>query len=293
LKIRLGSRGSKLALAQTNYVLASLKEAYPEHDYEVVVIKTAGDRIQNKPLDQIGTKGLFVREIEEKIIQGDIDLGVHSMKDMPVELPKDLIFVRAWKREDPRDVLILKKAKSFSELPDRATLATGSRRRIFQLKQVRPDLNFVGIRGNIDTRLKKMEAEAIDGLVLAAAGLHRLGLREIITQYLEPEIVIPAPAQGALALEIHRENKILFKMLNALGDQIEEQKILAERTFLKQIEGGCHIPAGAICTEEQGVFKLKAFLGEEDTGKIRRVELEGKEPQKLGEKAAILLSEMG
>ena len=186
MKYIIGSRGSRLALIQTKYVQEKLAKAYPEHTFEIQIIKTKGDKIQNKPLDKIGGKGLFVKEIEEKIISGEIHMGVHSMKDMPAEQPSGLVFAHAWKREDPRDVLILREAVSLEELPQHAVIGTGSRRRAFQLLQLRKDLRITGIRGNVDTRIKKMQEEQLDGIVLAAAGLHRLGRTSLITQYFEP-----------------------------------------------------------------------------------------------------------
>ena len=213
MKYIIGSRGSRLALIQTKYVQEKLAKAYPEHTFEIQIIKTKGDKIQNKPLDKIGGKGLFVKEIEEKIISGEIHMGVHSMKDMPSTPAKGLVFTKVWKREDPRDVLILRTAKHLSELREDAVIATGSKRRAFQLLKLRPDLQIINIRGNVDTRLRKMEEQQLDGIVLAAAGLKRLGMEDVITQYLAPEDMISAPAQGALALEVREDQKELQKML--------------------------------------------------------------------------------
>ena len=196
MNYRIGTRGSKLALAQAEYVRDRLAEAYREDTFEIRVIKTKGDRVLDKPLHEIGDKGLFVREIEEQLLDGEVDLGVHSMKDMPSYPADGLKFTKAWKREDARDVLILRRAKTLEELPFGAVIGTGSRRREFQLKKLRPDINVINIRGNVDTRLRKMEEEKLDGIVLAAAGLHRLGMQEKITCYLETEQMIPAPAQG-------------------------------------------------------------------------------------------------
>ena len=169
MKYIIGSRGSRLALIQTKYVQEKLAKAYPEHSFEIEVIKTKGDKIQNKPLDKIGGKGLFVKEIEEKIISGEIHMGVHSMKDMPSTPAKGLVFTKSWKREDPRDVLILRTASNLSDLRKGAVIGTGSKRRAFQLLKQRPDLKIVNIRGNVDTRLRKMEEQELDGIILAAA----------------------------------------------------------------------------------------------------------------------------
>ena len=184
MNVIIGTRGSKLALAQAEYVKNRLQKHYPQNSYELKIISTKGDREQKKALDQIGDKGLFVREIEQELLDGTISLAVHSMKDMPAEQPSGLVFAHAWKREDPRDVLILREAVSLEELPQHAVIGTGSRRRAFQLLQLRKDLRITGIRGNVDTRIKKMQEEQLGGIVLAAAGLHRLGRTSLITQYL-------------------------------------------------------------------------------------------------------------
>ena len=188
MKIKIGTRGSKLALAQSNYVLEKLKERFPENDYELVVIKTTGDLDQNRPLDALGSKGIFTDEIEKALLSGEIQLAVHSMKDMPDTLKDGLIFADPWDREDARDVLILNDAKSLDELPSGANVATGSKRRSYQLLALRPDINVFPIRGNIDTRIRKLreglpDGTKLDGIVLAAAGLKRLGLESEISQY--------------------------------------------------------------------------------------------------------------
>lgn len=219
MEYRIGTRGSKLALTQAEYVCGRLTEAFPEDTFEIQVIKTKGDVILDKPLHEIGDKGVFVKEIEEKLLAGEIQIAVHSMKDMPSSPAPGLMFTKAWKREDPRDVLILREKKSLQELPQGAVIGTGSKRREFQLKRLRPDLRVVGIRGNVDTRIRKMEEEKLDGILLAAAGLRRLGMEDRITQYLEPEEMISAPAQGILALEICEGEQKLLKMLNRLSDE--------------------------------------------------------------------------
>ena len=219
MKIIVGTRGSKLAVTQTNWVINKLKEKHPEVEFETKIIKTKGDLIQNVSLDKIGDKGLFVKEIEQQLIDGQIDMAVHSMKDMPSTPAKGLVFTKSWKREDPRDVLILRTAKHLSELQEGAVIATGSKRRAFQLLKLKPDLQIINIRGNVDTRLRKMEEQQLDGIVLAAAGLKRLGMEDVITQYLAPEDMISAPAQGALALEVREDQKELQKMLDVFCDE--------------------------------------------------------------------------
>ncbi len=280
----IGTRGSKLALVQTNYVIDKLKKAYPEDTFEVVIIKTTGDVEQKKALDKIGSKGIFVKEIEEGLLSGRIHMAVHSMKDMPEEPEPGLIFAKIWSREDPRDVLILKNASSLEELPKGAVIGTGSKRRKYQLLKLRPDLQVVGIRGNIDTRLRKLYEGApvelskdfgeqgiqrtLDGIVLAAAGIKRLGREKEITQYLSSEEMIPAPAQGALALELPEDAPELRKKLDALSDDETDLCVNVEREFLKQIGGNCHLPVGAYCDIVDDQLRLRAMFGNEDGSKL-------------------------
>jgi hydroxymethylbilane synthase/uroporphyrinogen III methyltransferase/synthase len=280
--IKVGTRGSKLALAQTNYVIDKLKEHYPEHEYRAVVIKTTGDLDLNRPLDAIGSKGIFVDEIEKALLSGEIQMAVHSMKDMPSELAEGLIFAKAWEREDPRDVLILKNAKSLKDLKNGANIATGSKRRSFQLLQLRPDLNICPIRGNIDSRLRKLEeglpdGTELDGIVLAAAGLRRLGLSEHITEYLDADAVVPAPAQGTLAIELAEKDIELLDMVNSLSDKKTEEAVFLERGFLKAIGGDCHVPVGAYAEAGDDGYTLIALFGNEDGSRLAKTVVTGKE----------------
>ena len=261
----IGTRGSKLALAQAEYVCSRLAEVYREDSFEIRVVKTKGDLVLDKPLHEIGDKGLFVKEIEEKLFDGEVDIAVHSMKDMPSFPADGLMFAKPWKREDPRDVLILREVGTIEELPYGAVIGTGSRRREFQLKRLRPDLNVVNIRGNVDTRLRKMEEEKLDGIVLAAAGLHRLGMQDRITRYLEVEEMIPAPAQGILALEVRKGEDKLLTMLNALSDRETEDAAEVERGFLQNIGGDCHVPVGAVLEKWQS-----AVIGLEPCSEMKR-----------------------
>jgi hydroxymethylbilane synthase/uroporphyrinogen III methyltransferase/synthase len=284
--IKVGTRGSKLALAQTAYVIEKLKEAYPDESFETVVIRTTGDRHGEVSLDAIGTKGVFVDAIEEALIGGEIQMAVHSMKDMPDETAEGLVFAKPWKREDPRDVLILREAASLAALPPHAVIATGSKRRAFSLMRLRPDLNIVPIRGNIDTRIRKMHEQKLDGIVLAAAGLKRLGRESEITQYLSVEEMIPAPAQGVLAIELRADDTALLAKVNALSDAKTEREVRAERGFLKGIGGDCHLPIGAFAdTAEDGTLTLRALFGSADGSSLKTVVLSGADPDLLGEKA--------
>lgn len=287
MKYVIGTRGSRLALAQASHVRDRLKEAYPENDFEIRIIKTRGDVVTDRPLHQIGDKGVFVKEIEERILSGEVDIGVHSMKDMPARPAPGLAFARAWKREDPRDVLILREKKSLQELPPGAVIGTGSRRRELQLKRLRPDLKVAGIRGNVDTRLRKMEEQRLDGLLLAAAGLHRLGMADRITEYLEPDRMVPAPAQGVLALEIREGDEDVKRLLNALGDGETEAAVAAERGFLQRIGGDCHIPVGAVCSRmPDGRLLFRAMFGKKNGDRLAFARVCGSDPARLAEEAA-------
>ena len=300
MRYYVGTRGSKLALVQTNYVIDRLKEAYPEDEFESVVIKTTGDIQADRQLDKIGSKGIFVKEIEEELADGRIQLAVHSLKDMPEEPEAGLTFAKAWKREDSRDVLVLKNAKTLDELPQGAVIGTGSKRRKYQLLKLRPDLKVVGIRGNIDTRLRKLyegelvcESEAalsagaektvddiakeelgtnrlmLDGIVIAAAGITRIGRAEEISQYMSVDEIIPAPAQGTLALELRADNAELLAKLNALADEDTDRCVQMERAFLKQIGGDCHTPVAAYCDiNDRGELELRAMYGSEDGSQL-------------------------
>lgn len=287
MKYMVGTRGSKLAVAQTSGVCEALGRAYPEHEFEIKIIKTKGDLIQDRPLDQIGDKGVFVKEIEEQLLSGEVQIGVHSMKDMPAFPAQGLEFAQAWEREDPRDALILREAASLEELPPGAVIGTGSRRREVQLKRLRQDLRVVNIRGNVDTRLRKMEEQKLDGIVLAAAGLHRLGKKALITRYLDPEEMIPAPAQGVLALEIRAGDVALKQMLDGLKSGETSLAVAAERGFLAEMGANCHMPVGAYCHRlADGSFRLLAMFGREEGQEFKTANLTGTDPVALGERAA-------
>lgn len=277
MKIIVGTRGSKLALSQTNWVIDELKKQNPDIDFEVKIIKTKGDLIQNIALDKIGDKGLFVKEIEEKLINKEIDIAIHSMKDMPSNLPEELKFSYVPKREDIRDVLVLKEGYTcIDDLPKGATIGTGSKRRKYQLLKYRPDLNIVPIRGNVDTRIRKIQEENLDGVVLAAAGMHRLGLKDKISYYLPIDIVVPAPAQGALAIEVRKNEPNIDKVIKSIEDIDTYRQIKAERGFLDEINGSCHIPIGAYCIIEGESIKLIGLLGDEQGQSLVIKSIEGK-----------------
>lgn len=289
MKIIVGSRGSTLALTQTNWVIEALKEKNPYIDFEIKVIKTKGDIIQNVSLDKIGDKGIFVKEIENELLEGKIDIAIHSMKDMPSEVPKGLKFTPSPQREDYRDVLILRDGLgSLDDVPKGGKIGTGSKRRKFQLLNHRPDLQIVPIRGNVETRIKKIETERLDGVILAAAGVIRMGLAHRISEFIDESIVLPAPAQGALAIEIKRDREDLEEIINAIEDRDTNVQIKAERSFLKAVNGGCHIPVGALCRINKNEIILDGLLGKEDGSNIIRKRISGKlgEEELLGKKLA-------
>lgn len=292
MKVVVGTRGSKLALTQTNWVIEALRRQYPHITFETKIIKTKGDLIQNKPLDKIGDKGLFTKEIEIELLNGDIDFAVHSMKDMPSQLPEGLEFAVSPRREDARDALILKPGyESLDDLPQGAVIATGSKRRKYQLLAYRPDLKIVPIRGNVDTRLRKMEEQELDGVVLAASGLHRLGLNKKITCYLPSSIMLPAPAQGILAIEVRKDDVRIKDLIKVLEDPITTIQMTAERAFMDAINGGCHMPIGAYCEVVGSELRMLGLFGDEEGNKLVVKELSGPvgTEKELGEELARVL----
>lgn len=285
MKLVVGTRGSNLALVQTNWVVEQLKKNNPNIEFEIKIIKTKGDLIKDLPLDKIGDKGLFVKEIEKSLLDKEIDIAVHSMKDMPSYLPEGLKFAHSPRREDPRDALIFREGyKTLEDLPQGAKIGTGSKRRKYQLLKHRPDLEIVPIRGNIETRIKKIETENLDGVVLAASGLRRAGLEEKIDYYIPTDIMLPAPAQGILALEIREDDKETEKIIDSIKDNITKVQIDAERGFLIGVNGSCHIPMGAYCEVDGEKITLTGLYGDGDGKKIVIQSKEGTlaDAQKIG-----------
>ncbi len=264
MKVTIGSRGSSLALKQSEEVKNKLLEADPGLDIEIEVISTKGDRILDRPLNQIGDKGLFTKEIEEKLLDGSIDLAVHSMKDMPSVLKEGLIFAGTIAPEDNRDCLVFNHGyTSLDKLSYGAVVGTGSPRRRTQLLKYRPDLKVVGIRGNIETRLKKMVDENMDAIVLASAGLKRLGLEEKIGQYLDVSVMVPACSQGILALQVKNDSWLL-PYLEKIADANGTQRMELERLFLETVGGSCHMPIGANVQFIKDGIELYCVLGNEE-----------------------------
>jgi hydroxymethylbilane synthase len=286
MKIVVGTRGSNLALTQTNMVINELKENHPNIEFEVKIIKTKGDILNNIPIDKIGGKEIFIKEIEKELLDGTIDMAVHSMKDMPGELPEGLKLSFTPKREDCRDILILKEGiRDIDDIPIGGKIGTGSKRRKYQILKYRQDLEIVGIRGNIETRIKKIETEDLDGVILAAAGVNRLGL-ELSDRifYLDKDVVLPSPTQGILAIEIRENDSKLHNILESISHTETEIQSRAERAFLKGVGGSCHIPVGAYCNVMDKEIYLEGLLGTEDGSILIRKSVEGNldSPEELG-----------
>jgi hydroxymethylbilane synthase len=292
--IRIGTRGSALALAQTNWVKGKLAERYPELCVEVVTIKTTGDRFLNTPMKAIAGKGIFVKEIEEALLRKEIDLAVHSMKDLPTEMTAGLTIAAIPEREDARDALVSASGKALKDLPAGARIGTGSLRRQAQILHCRADLSVVPIRGNMDTRLRKMDAGKVDGLVMAAAGLKRLGLEKRITEYLAEEICLGAVAQGALGLQT-REDDAAGGLLAFLRHAPTTLEVRTERAFLARLGGGCQLPVGARAWAARDGLRLTAVIAQPDGRKVFREESEGRaeEAEALGTALAERLLSLG
>lgn len=279
-KIIIASRDSKLALIQAKWVQDKLKDFVQE--VEIRPIVTKGDRILDQALSKIGDKGLFTKELETELLAGTVDLAVHSMKDLPTQLPQGLEIIATSQREDIRDVLCFK--QNFQSINQVRTIGTSSLRRIAQLRYHYPHLNFVDIRGNLETRLRKLDQDSnIDAIVLAAAGLHRLGLESRIGEYLDPQIILPAVGQGALAIEIASDRDELKDFLRSiLNSTRDELLIKAERSFLRTVEGGCQLPIGVYSSFDNSTIKLQARLLSLDAKQQISESISGQEAEKLG-----------
>ncbi|AUJ26117.1 hydroxymethylbilane synthase [Virgibacillus dokdonensis] len=293
-KLVVGSRRSNLALTQTNWVINQLKQAGVENDFEVKKIVTKGDRILDVTLSKVGGKGLFIKEIEEAMYNKEIDLAVHSMKDMPSTMPEGLIITTIPEREDHRDAFISKGNIRLKDLPNGAIVGTSSLRRAAQIQAVRPDVTIKWIRGNIETRIRKLKEEDYDAIVLAVSGLKRVGLSEtLITEYLEPDVCVPAVGQGALAIECRADDDELKKLLATLHDEDTARTVTAERTFLHLLEGGCQVPIGGYAYLQGETIVLTAFVGTPDGKTVLKEVVQGSDPEAVGRKAATLLQNRG
>lgn len=271
----LGTRGSKLALQQSEWFQSRIHHVAPDVRVALRKIQTSGDKILDVPLAKIGGKGLFVKEIEEALLAGEIDLAVHSMKDVPAQLPDGLDILCVPPREDARDALISRDGRSFKDLAQGATVGTASLRRQAQLLNARPDLRIEMLRGNLDTRLRKLKEGQFDAIVLAAAGLHRLSWAQEITEYLDPIVSLPAIGQGALGIEGRSDDQFVRSILERLNDPATSTTVIAERAFLRRLEGGCQVPIAAYATLSDGQLILDGLVAGLDGKTIIRDQLRG------------------
>ena len=269
-KLVVGTRSSQLALWQADFVIGELAKKYPELVVEKRLMTTKGDKILNAPLAKIGGKGLFTKELETAMLEGEIDIAVHSLKDMPVVVPEGLVITAITQRADPGDAFVSPKYKSFQQLPAGAKVGTSSLRRKAQLLHARPDLQIEDLRGNVNTRLRKMEEENFDGIILACAGLKRLGFGDKIRQVLPQTMCLPAVGQGALAIECRQADKETRELLEFLNDKCTRLCTEAERGFLATVEGGCQVPVGVHAVSAEAGIRVEAVIASLDGSTLLR-----------------------
>ena len=298
-KLVVGTRSSQLALWQADFVIGELKAKYPELVVEKRLMTTKGDKILNAPLAKIGGKGLFTKELETAMLDGEIDIAVHSLKDMPVVVPEGLVITAITQRADPGDAFVSPKYESFKQLPQGAKVGTSSLRRRAQLLHIRPDLHIEDLRGNVNTRLRKMEEEDFDGIILACAGLKRLGFEDKIRQVLPQSVCLPAVGQGALAIECRQDDSQTRELLDFLNDRGTRLCTEAERGFLATVEGGCQVPVGVHAVSEgtEGI-RIEAVIASLDGSSLFRDALTGsagnsEEARDMGVQLANKLLNMG
>lgn len=286
--VRIATRGSKLALYQANKVKEELQKCFPAKTFEIRVIKTQGDKILDVALSKIGDKGLFTKELENSLLQQETDLAVHSLKDMPTVLPEGLVLGGILERGEVRDALVSLNGKRLSQLDKSDIVATSSLRRRAQLLKFNPDMNIVDIRGNVDTRLQKMADGYCTAMVMAAAGLQRLGYGDRITEILDPSVVVPAVSQGAIAIEIRNNDPYIQSLVSAINHEPTAVAVTAERTFMRLLEGGCQIPVGCYSRVVNETFRITGFVSSLDGSQVLKETSEG--PLRDAEKIAISLA---
>ena len=293
--VRIATRKSPLALWQANYVKAELEKNYPGLQVELLPMTTRGDKILDSPLAKVGGKGLFVKELEEALLRNEADLAVHSMKDVPVEFPDGLCLATICQREDPRDAFVSNHFASIEALPQAARVGTSSLRRQCQLRARRPDLQVLDLRGNVNSRLAKLDAGDYDAILLAAAGLKRLGLEARITALLECGESLPANGQGAVGIECRSTDTELLTLLSRLEDQGTRQRVMAERAMNRSLQGGCQVPIGAYAELQGDELWLRGLVGSIDGQRILRAEIRGpvSDAETLGVKVAGALLAQG
>jgi len=290
-RLRIGSRGSQLALWQANHISSLLRER--GHEVEIEIIKTTGDKITDVSLAQVGTKGMFTKEIEEALAEGRVDVAVHSLKDLPTQLPPGFELVAITTRVNPRDVFLSVKYNSVSALPKSARIGTSSLRRQAQLKVARPDLVIHALRGNVDTRVRKLEEGEYDAIILAAAGLTRLGKMQLVKEVLSEEFMCPAAGQGALGIEIRAGDEEMRKHLTFLDDPAARAATTCERALLHKLGGGCQVPIGAFAEMREGLLHLTAIVARPDGSTILRETQSGSQAVALGEAVGDSLLQRG
>jgi hydroxymethylbilane synthase len=268
--VRIATRASRLALAQTGMVAQWLKEANPNYAFEIIQVKTTGDKVTDRPLSQFRGIGVFVKELENLLISGDADIAVHSLKDVPSMIPEELQLAAFPKREDPLDLLLTKGGLTYHTLPELAKIGTSSPRRLVQLKAMRPDFQFLDLRGNLDTRLAKLEHGQYDGIVAAAAGMRRLGVSFENSSVLPASVCVPAVGQGALVLECRGDDAGSFKLSRSINDAQTEKAVLAERSFMREMGAGCSAPIAALARVIDGELRIEALAGDLKSGKTCR-----------------------
>ncbi|NNF99566.1 MAG: hydroxymethylbilane synthase [Desulfobacteraceae bacterium] len=295
LHITIGSRGSKLALWQAEWVKSALEARHSQLHCDISILKTKGDKILDVPLAKVGGKGLFVKEIEEALLDGRVDVAVHSMKDMPSDIPEGLCIGAIPIREAASDVLISKQGQKLADLPEGAVVGTSSLRRAAQIKKTRPDITIAPLRGNLDTRLKKLKTEALDAIVLAAAGVKRLGLTREISEYLDESIMLPAVGQGALCIEIRTNDPEITPLVSGLNDPDTWWVVSGERAFLHRLEGGCQVPIAGHGRLENENIHLTGLVAHVDGTRILKETITGpkREAESLGEQLADILLSQG
>jgi hydroxymethylbilane synthase len=289
-RLRIGSRGSQLALWQANHIASLLRQR--GHQIEIEVIRTTGDKITDVALAKVGTKGMFTKEIEEAMAAGDVDLAVHSLKDMPTEIDPKFEIVAITKRESPLDAFC-SNSENLAALPHGARVGTSSLRRQAQLRALRPDLEIHPLRGNVDTRLRKLEAGEYAAIILATAGLVRLGKQHLIREVLSPEVICPSAGQGALAIEIRAVDSVVREHLAFLDDAEARVTTTCERALLNSMGGGCQVPIGALAEVHEGNLYLNAVVAKPDGSEVLRGRGEGADPVALGEAVGISLLAQG
>ena len=295
MRIRIGTRKSKLALWQANHVAELLKKYYPDIQVELVKITTKGDKILDVPLAKVGGKGLFVKEIEEAMLRNEIDIAVHSLKDVPTYFPEGLGLVAITEREDPRDAFLSVKYSSIDKMPEGSVLGTSSLRRKAQIMLNRKDLKIEDLRGNVDTRIRKLEEGQYDGIILAYAGLKRLGLQDRVKQIFEPDYMIPAVAQGFLGIEARLDDEETREIVSVLNHKESEIRAKAERAFLKTLEGGCQVPLAGYSEIKNGRITITGFVSDLEGKRVFKDSIEGsvEQPEKIGVELANRLLDMG